>query len=45
MKRLWTQEDLAEHRTLSPTDLALLDGKTGPTRLGCAVLLKAVQNA
>ena len=40
MKRLWTAEELAEHWTLLPHELALVANKTGPTRLGFAVLLK-----
>ena len=41
MKRQWTREELAEHWTLDPGELALLANKAGPTRLGFAVLLKA----
>ena len=37
MKRLWTAEELAEHWTLDPDELALLANKTGHTRLGFAV--------
>ena len=40
MKRLWTAEELAEHWTLLPHELALVANKTGATRLGFAVLLK-----
>jgi TnpA family transposase len=40
VKRLWTQEELVEHWTLTPDELALLDNKAGATRLGFVVLLK-----
>ena len=40
MKREWTDLELAEHWTLLPVEAALLANKTGPTRLGFAVLLK-----
>ncbi len=40
MKRLWTTEELVQHWTLSPDELALLANKSGHTRLGFAVLLK-----
>jgi hypothetical protein len=43
MKRLWTVAELAEHWTLLPDELALLGNKTGATRLGFALLLKACQ--
>lgn len=43
MKRLWTSDELVEHWTLLPNDLALLANKAGATRLGFAVLLKAFQ--
>ncbi len=41
MKRQWTREELAEHWTLDRDELALLGNKTGATRLGFALLLKA----
>ena len=41
MKRRWETEELVEHWTLLPNELKLLGNKTGPTRLGFAVLLKA----
>ena len=41
MKRQWTREELADHWTLSPKELELLANKSGATRLGFAVLLKA----
>ena len=40
MKRVWDTDDLIEHWTLTPEDLALLGAKTGHNRLGCALLLK-----
>lgn len=43
MKRLWTQDELVEHWTLSPEELTLLGNKAGTTRLGFALLLKAFQ--
>ena len=36
MKRQWTREELAEHWTLAPAELALLANKAGATRLGIA---------
>jgi Tn3 transposase DDE domain/Domain of unknown function (DUF4158) len=39
----WDIEELVEHFTLLPQDLDLLANKTGPTRLGFAVLLKYFQ--
>ena len=39
MKREWTDSRFAEW-TLLPSEAALLANKTGPTRLGFAVLLK-----
>ena len=45
MKREWTDLELAEHWTLLPSEAALLANKTGPTRLGFAVLLKYFQYA
>lgn len=44
MKRLWTQEELIEHWTLTPDELALLGNKVGATRLGFVVLLRAFQH-
>ena len=43
MKRQWTTDELVEHWTLLPDELALLANKTGATRLGFAVLLKWFQ--
>jgi len=43
MKRLWASDELIEHWTLLPADLALLANKAGATRLGFAILLKAFQ--
>jgi hypothetical protein len=43
MKRVWDTEDLIEHWTLTTDDLVLLERKTGQTRLGFALLLKAFQ--
>lgn len=40
MKRLWTEEELIERWTLLPDELSLLANKSGPTRLGFAVLLR-----
>src|SRR5262249_30292720 len=40
----WTADELIEHRTLLPGEKALLANKTGPTRLGFAVLLKFFQH-
>src|SRR5450759_1621083 len=45
MKRTWDIEELIEHFTLLPQDMDLLANKTGPTRLGFAVLLKYFQYA
>ncbi len=44
MKRLWGIDELLEHWTLLPDDLALLANKAGATRLGFATLLKAFQH-
>jgi hypothetical protein len=41
MKRLWAVDELVEHWTLLPDDLALLANKTGATRLGFASPLAA----
>lgn len=43
MKRQWDPYDLAEHWTLLPGELDLLANKSGPTRLGFALLLKYFQ--
>lgn len=44
MKRQWTPEELAEHWTLSSSDEELVANKSGPTRLGFALLLKYFQH-
>ncbi len=38
MKRTWTPEELLEHFTLLPDELEAVGNKSGPTRLGFAVL-------
>src|SRR5437667_128587 len=43
MKRTWTSEELLEHFTLLPGELTAFGNKSGPTRLGFAVLLKCLQ--
>ena len=43
MKRTWTSEELLEHFTLLPDELAAVGDKSGETRLGFAVLLKCLQ--
>src|SRR5436309_7626931 len=43
MKRAWTSEELLEHFTLLPGELTAVGNKSGPTRLGFAVLLKCLQ--
>ena len=43
MKRRWDPEELIEYWTLLPNELNLVGNKTGPTRLGFAILLKAFQ--
>lgn len=43
MKRLWTDDDLLDHRTLSQDEFELLANKSGHTRLGFAILLKCFQ--
>jgi len=43
MKRTWTAEELLEHFTLLPDELAAVGNKAGVTRLGFAVLLKCFQ--
>jgi hypothetical protein len=44
MKREWTDLEFADW-TLLPSEATLLANKTGPTRLGFAVLLKFFQYA
>ena len=44
MKRDWNADELIEHWTLLPGEKPLLANKTGPTRLGFAVLLKFFQH-
>ena len=44
MKRDWNADELAEHWTLLPGEKPLLANKSGPTRLGFAVLLKFFQH-
>ena len=43
MQQRWTVDELIEGWTLLPGELALLNNKSGPTRLGFAVMLKAFQ--
>lgn len=43
MKHNWETDELIEHWTLLPPELALLGNKTGSTRLGFALLLKFFQ--
>ena len=43
MKRVWTADELVKYWTLTPDELELLANKTGPTRLGFALLLKFFQ--
>ncbi|HLZ80173.1 MAG TPA: DUF4158 domain-containing protein [Ktedonobacteraceae bacterium] len=43
MKRQWDIEELIEHFTLVGDDLDSFANKTGPTRLGYALLLKCFQ--
>ena len=43
MKRQWDIEELIEHFTLVQEDLDTLANKSGPTRLGFALLLKCFQ--
>lgn len=43
MKRNWTLEELVDFFTITPSDLKLIANKTGATRLGFTVLLKAFQ--
>ncbi len=44
MKPDWNADELAEHWTLLPGEKPLLANKSGPTRLGFAVLLKFFQH-
>jgi len=43
MKRHWTIDELVDHWTLVPNEVAVLANKSGATRLGFAVLLKYFQ--
>ena len=43
MKRAWHPDELIEHWTILPQEHKLLGNKSGPTRLGFAVLLKYFQ--
>jgi hypothetical protein len=43
MKKIWQPEELVEHWTLLPDELALLTHKNEPNRLGFALLLKFFQ--
>jgi len=43
MKRQWTDDELGEHWTLHPDDLALLANQGAATRLGYALLFKYFQ--
>ncbi|MEE8290774.1 MAG: Tn3 family transposase, partial [Candidatus Tectomicrobia bacterium] len=43
MKREWHPDELIEHWTILPGNRTLLGNKSGPTRLGFAVLLKYFQ--
>jgi hypothetical protein len=43
MRREWHPDDFIEHWTMLPQDRKLLGNKSGPTRLGFAVLLKYFQ--
>jgi TnpA family transposase len=43
MKREWHSDELMEHWTMLPQEHKLLGNKSGPTRLGFAVLLKHFQ--
>ena len=44
MQQRWTIDELIDTWTLLPTETDLLRNKTGPTRLGFAVMLKAFQH-
>jgi Domain of unknown function (DUF4158) len=39
MKRQWTSDELTEHWTLAPAELALVANKAAATRLGFALRL------
>ena len=43
MKRNWDIDELIEHFTFLPNELALLSNKSGATRLGFAALFKFFQ--
>ena len=43
MKRTWNTEELLDHFTLLPDELAAVGNKSGATRLGFAILLKCFQ--
>jgi uncharacterized protein DUF4158 len=43
MKRTWTLKESLEHFTLLPGELMAVGNKSGPTRLGFAILLKCLQ--
>ena len=43
MKRVWTDEELSEYWALHPGERKWIANKTGPTRLGFAVVLKFFQ--
>lgn len=43
MKRRWDLAELSDHWTLLPDELSLVGNKSGATRLGFALLLKAFQ--
>ncbi|WP_407309922.1 DUF4158 domain-containing protein [Desulfosporosinus sp. SB140] len=44
MKRNWEMDELIEHFTIMPSEMRLIENKTGETRLGFAVLLKFFQH-
>jgi hypothetical protein len=44
MKREWHPDEVVEHWTILPGDRQLIGNKSGPTRLGFAVLLKFFQH-
>ncbi|MCZ0845737.1 DUF4158 domain-containing protein, partial [Brevibacillus laterosporus] len=43
MKRNWNEDELLEHFGIVPIERKLIGNKTGPSRLGFAVLLKYFQ--
>jgi hypothetical protein len=43
MQRVWEPDDLIEHWTLTPEDLALLGAKTGHNHLSCALVRTYLQ--